>query len=175
MIPLTKKVLELIGWGYDVTRYHTMPNLRPQNLASHSWAVAMMVMSLFKGTPDEKLLLVQAALEHDLVEKHVGDMPRPGRTDEHRRLEAAKADEHGTFHESLLPPSLQSWLEWADLIEAGLQAQREFDLGNSRYFEVVQRVRGYIMEQRDEVPVILYDLAIEANLAFTTPEGEEDI
>jgi 5'-deoxynucleotidase YfbR-like HD superfamily hydrolase len=175
MIPLTKKVLELISWGYDVTRWHTMPNLRPQNLASHSWAVAMMVMSLFEGESEEKLLLVQAALEHDLVEKHIGDMPRPGRTDEHRRLEAAKADEHGTFHESLLPPTLREWLEWADLIEAGLQAQREFDMGNSRYFEVVQRVRAYIEEKRAEVPIILLDFAIEANLAFADREGEEDI
>ena len=164
MIPLTQKVAELIGWGYDVTRWHAFPNLKPQNLAAHSWAVAMMVMSLFEGEPDEKLLLVQAALEHDLVEKHIGDMPRPGRTDEHRRLEAAKADELGVFHESLLPPHLREWLEWADLIEAGMHAVREVELGNTRFREVLARIDTHIEEHHASIPPILLDFAIEAGL-----------
>jgi 5'-deoxynucleotidase YfbR-like HD superfamily hydrolase len=168
MTSLPRKTLELISWGYDVTRWHTFPNLRPQNLASHSWGVAMMAMSLFDGTPDDKLLLVQAALEHDLVEKHIGDMPRPGRTDEHRLLERTKADEHGTFHESLLPPHLREWLEWADLIEAGLHGLREDQLGNRNFCEVLTRISNILEDNKANIPSDLWEFAVEAGLV----EGE---
>lgn len=164
MTSAVMKTCELIGWGHDVTRWHAMPNIKQQTLASHSWAVAMIVVSLFPGNHDEKLLLVQAALEHDLVEKHIGDMPRPGRTQEHRDLEAEKARELEVFHESLLPPHLQDWLEWADLLEAGMHALREVELGNTRFREVLARIDQYIAEKEDKIPEVLLNFAIEAGL-----------
>jgi 5'-deoxynucleotidase YfbR-like HD superfamily hydrolase len=144
------QVVKLIQHGYDVTRWHTMRSLRPQDLAQHSWAVAMMVMSLFNGEDSDKCILVQAALEHDLAEAHVGDMPRTARTDEHRALEQRVANQHSIFHDSILPANLRQWLAAADLIEAGMHAQREVALGNSSFVEVVARVGNYLDRENDE-------------------------
>jgi hypothetical protein len=162
-----RRVEQLIQHGYDVTRWHTMPNIRPQNLAAHQWSVAMLVMSLFKGHPDDKLLLIQAALEHDLAEAFIGDMPRPGRTEEHKALEERVSSENGIFHDSLLPKELRRWLAAADLIEAGMHAHREYGLGNTRYDVVMSRVNVYIREsnERGEIPPELWTFAKVAGLS----------
>jgi 5'-deoxynucleotidase YfbR-like HD superfamily hydrolase len=154
---------ELLQNGNDVTRWHTFPNLLPQNVAAHSWGVAMIVMSLYPNTP-EKMLMVQVALEHDLIEKYIGDMPRPARTAEHRRLEESMAHEKSIFHESMLNLADRNWLAWADLIEAGLHARREHAAGNSRYQEVIQRVSEYIKTAGTEVPLELRIFAEHAGV-----------
>jgi 5'-deoxynucleotidase YfbR-like HD superfamily hydrolase len=161
---ITKELLGLIQGGNDVTRWHTIPSLRPQTVASHSWGVAMMAMSLFDGKMEDKLLLVEAALEHDLAEKVIGDIPRPSRDDSHKILEEQVAVRLGILHESLLPPHLKTWLEWADLIEAGLQAHREVNMGNKNYEEVVNRVREYLDKGWSSVPIILLRFAEDAKL-----------
>ena len=162
-------VFQFICWGHDVNRWHTFYNLRPQNVAAHSWAVAMMVSSLYEGPAEDKLLLIRTALEHDLVEKIIGDMPRTGRTLEHKVLESEVARDHGTLHESMLPTELALWLEWADLIEAGLQAQREFNLGNKAYEEVVERVGEILTRGKQHIPPKLWEFAARAGLT------EEDL
>lgn len=151
--------------GYDVTRWHTMPSLKPQIVASHSWGVAMIVMSLYPDVP-EKLLMVQVALEHDLVEAEIGDMPRPGRTQEHKDLETKIAHQKGYAHESMLNDADKNWLAWADLIEAGMHAKREYDMGNTRYAEVLDRVNVYMNEAGTEIPLELRMFAEELDLLW---------
>lgn len=152
---------QLIQFGHDVTRWHTMTNIKEQNLADHSWGVAMIVSRLYNG--DDKLSVIQAALEHDLVEKHIGDMPRPGRSADHRDMENNVAVQMGIYHPRNLPPAGQIFLEWADLIEAGMHAQREYMLGNVRYGEVLGRVQTYL-EQAVDIPPPLRYFAKEAGL-----------
>jgi 5'-deoxynucleotidase YfbR-like HD superfamily hydrolase len=152
---------ELIQFGHDVTRWHTMPTLKEQTLADHSWGVAMLVARLYDG--EYKISVLMAALEHDLVEKHIGDMPRPGRTDEHRTLENRTVARMGLQHGSKLPLSAQNFLEWADLIEAGLHAMREVMLGNKNYRSVITRVQ-HMINQSTIVPPPLREFAKEAGL-----------
>jgi 5'-deoxynucleotidase YfbR-like HD superfamily hydrolase len=155
---------ELIKNGNDVSRWHTFACNRPQNLAGHSWGVAMMISRLFDGPHADQLLLLKCALEHDLAEKHIGDMPRPGRTQAHRDFEVHVAGVIGIRHEESLPFHLQPWLKWADLIEAGLYSQREATLGNGNFTEVLLRVSNYLTEAEEVVPPPLFQFAREAGL-----------
>jgi hypothetical protein len=154
----------LIKAGYDVTRWHTMPNSRPQNLASHLWGVAMMISRLYDGPPDLYRSLMQAALEHDLAESLIGDMPRPARTLGHKQIEVRVSGAMGIMHESMLPPEISKWLEWADLIEAGLHAQREVMVGNSNFNDVLVRVSEHINENERRIPPPLFLFARQAGL-----------
>ena len=154
----------LIKAGYDVTRWHTMPNSRPQNLASHLWGVAMMISRLYDGPPNLFRPLMQACLEHDLAESQIGDMPRPARTQQHRDMEVSLATAMHIMHEDMLPPEIRKWLEWADLIEAGLHAQREVMVGNANFNEVLLRVSDYINESEQKIPPPLFKFARQAGL-----------
>jgi 5'-deoxynucleotidase YfbR-like HD superfamily hydrolase len=155
---------ELIKNGNDVTRWHTFACIRPQNLAGHPWGVAMMLNRLFDGSHADQLLLLKCALEHDLAEKHIGDMPKPGRSMEHQALEEHVAGVIRIRHESTLPSYLQPWLKWADLIEAGLYARREAAFGNSNFTEVLLRVSNYLNEAEEVIPPPLFLFAREAGL-----------
>lgn len=154
-------VRSLTEFGNSVVRWHTIPHLRPQNLASHSWAVALIISRLFPGTAKDRLALIEAALEHDLVEAQIGDMPRPGRTQDHKDLETRVAKEMGLRS---VPEKLRPWLEWADLIEAGLYAFREMKLGNQHFAEVSLRVADYLQRSEREIPRELWNFAKEAEL-----------
>lgn len=154
----------LIKAGYDVTRWHTMQNSRPQNLASHLWGVAMMISRLYDGPPEHYRSLMQACLEHDLAESQIGDMPRPAKTEHHRGIEVSVATSMGIVHEDMLPPIARKWLEWADLIEAGLHAQREVMVGNQNFTEVLLRVSDYINESEQKIPPPLFRFARQAGL-----------
>jgi hypothetical protein len=155
---------DLIKAAYSVTRWHTMPNLKPQNLAAHSWGVALLIARLYDGPAVFLPALLRAALEHDLAESEIGDMPRPARTLDHRNLEAVTGARMGIMGEWSLPESVRPWLEWADLIEAGLHAQREAALGNSHFHEVQVRVNDYITANEDKIPPPLFAFAREAML-----------
>jgi hypothetical protein len=157
---------QLIKAGYDVTRWHTMQNSRPQNLASHLWGVAMLISRLYDGPPGHYRSLMQACLEHDLAESRIGDMPRPARTNEHRGIEVSVATGMGIMHEDMLPEITRKWLAWADLIEAGLHAQREVLIGNQNFTEILLKVGDYIMNSESEIPPPLFNFAREAGLVL---------
>lgn len=161
---MTATLQSLIKAGYDVTRWHTMQNSRPQNLASHLWGVAMMISRLYDGPPELYRSLMQAALEHDLAESQIGDMPRPARTEEHKGLELSVARAMGIMHEEMLHPIAEKWLEWADLIEAALHAQREVMVGNQNFTEVLLRVGDHINASEQQIPPPLFKFARQAGL-----------
>lgn len=161
---MSTPLADLILAGHNVTRWHTMRNLMPQNLASHSWGVAMILNRLHVGPPDEHWMLIKVALEHDLAESEIGDMPRPARTDEHHELENEVATRMGVWTEHSLPGHLLPWLVWADLIEAGLHAQREHGLGNTTFTKAMLRVSDYLQENENEIPPPLFAFAREAML-----------
>lgn len=161
---MTATLQALIKAGYDVTRWHTMPNSRPQVLASHLWGVAMMISRLYDGPPEYFRALIQAALEHDLAESMIGDMPRPARTEEHRGLEVEIATRMGITHEDMLCQEARKWLEWADLIEAGLHAQREVMVGNQNFTEVLLKISEHITAQEQNIPPPLFMFVRQAAL-----------
>lgn len=59
-----------------VQRFHTLPTIRPQTIADHSWGVASIAYYLCQGrSPKETMVTVFAALMHDVAESRVGDTP----------------------------------------------------------------------------------------------------
>ena len=157
-------ISELMDKAHHLNRWHMFPNLFPQNLAAHSWGVAMIIMETFKGDIGEKMILLQAALEHDLAETEIGDMPRPGRTEEHKALEVRVSDQIGVFHESRLQPHLRTWLEWADLVEAAMHARRETLSGNKVFLEIRKRITHHLLDKQGEIPPEIFEFALRAGV-----------
>ena len=58
--------------GGDIARYHTVPTIRPQSVAHHSWRMAAILHTVW---PDCRGELTKAALFHDVSERVTGDMP----------------------------------------------------------------------------------------------------
>jgi len=67
------KVLSILEGG-EVKRYHTMLIVGEQNVASHSWGVALILNWLKPDVSKDALL---KALTHDVAERRTGDMPAP--------------------------------------------------------------------------------------------------
>lgn len=65
----------------EVYRWHTVPVVRPQSLADHSYAVACVARRLLQilGRPDMVPVAVAAALDHDIAEVVQGDVPAPAK------------------------------------------------------------------------------------------------
>ena len=138
-----------------------MQVIHRQSIAEHTWAVAMLISRLFPGSQKDRLALIEAALDHDLAEGEIGDMPRPGRTEDHKNLEAIHSKLMGLRE---VPKKLQPWLEWADLIEAGLYTLREMKLGNQNFVEVSLRVADYLQRSERDIPRELWQFAKEEGL-----------
>ena len=70
-----KREVSAIHNGGAVTRYHTLPTVGKDTVASHSFGVAWIAALLFGGKPSAALLLY--CLLHDLAELEFGDIPAP--------------------------------------------------------------------------------------------------
>lgn len=137
-------LIDLYAAGHDVKRWHTHNVLKEQNLANHSWGVALILMEIANG--DHELL--QAALVHDLHESESGDIPYPAKRRYPLIGGAVDAQEYDFNNKNFdflnkLTPDQQHKLKWADMFELLLYAQREVNLGNkymAKTVEVAQMV-----------------------------------
>lgn len=124
-----------------VRRYHTQNLLKDQDLAAHSWGVALVIREIMPGN----LHLVEAALTHDLAESVTGDIPYTGKKKypklKQTSLEAERefAMVNGTPLQ--LTPVEQKCLAWADMFECYLYSMREVDMGNNLMRYVVETAR----------------------------------
>jgi 5'-deoxynucleotidase YfbR-like HD superfamily hydrolase len=104
--------------GGEVQRYHTWP-VSKQTVGCHSWGVAMIAQRLWPKCRKELLL---AALEHDLGEQVMGDVPAmakwraPKFFEEFEKAEAEARTQFG-FNASELSPEEQQVLKLADILE----------------------------------------------------------
>lgn len=143
---------ELIEAGYRTKRWHTVLTIKEQNLAAHSWGVAMIISRLFSGSSEDRLRLIEAALDHDLAEGWTGDIPRPAKCLASEDIEKEKARELGLAHVNL-PPELKKWLFLADTYEAYLFAQRESEMGNGVMAKMARSIWDkYFVDRRGEIP-----------------------
>ena len=145
--------LDQLRRGATVTRYHTHRVLRPQSVGEHSHGVALIALELWRETfwrktyaselPPAWLLL--AALEHDLAEGQVGDMPSPAKR-RHPALHAALTNAELAESERLelgahehLGPEASDILRMADQLEFLCYALDERRLGNTDMGRVFAR------------------------------------
>jgi len=129
-----------------VRRYHTNPVIKDQDLAAHSWGVAMIIREIMPGN----LHLIEAALTHDLAESVTGDIPYTGKKKypklKQTSIEAERefAMVNGTpLH---LTPVEQRCLSWADMFECYLFATREVEMGNNLMRYVADTAKEALVE-----------------------------
>lgn len=125
-----------------VKRMHNMRS-RPQNLAEHSWGVAMLLLTVYPQAPAG---LIQRALVHDLPELRTGDIPafvKWQNPDMETILKVLEDDFHvrfGTLPHSLASNEERLILKWCDGAELLLYCIEELHGGNRYALEVLHAI-----------------------------------
>ena len=128
-----------------VRRWHTMEGIQ-QNLAEHSWGVAMIVLAC-GGSPQA----IEVALTHDLHEKELGDIPAMVKDSRINSLEEEIMDNWSDFHDykyiGFLSEEEQKLVKWADMIEAYIFSWKEWmRRGNMDMQDVFFRITDYLKD-----------------------------
>lgn len=130
--------LDFVQNGRVTKRYHGLPMLDYQRVDAHSYGVAMLARLLIGDVdPLRRARLVDAALEHDLAEWHVGDIPAPtkrltpGLREACGAMEAELMETHGFYAESALDARDKRALKLADALEGCLHCIEERRAGNA--------------------------------------------
>jgi len=90
--------LDFLRNAGETVRFHTMPILRPQNIAEHSWHLTMLLYLMYGQTdPGITFELLMAGLTHDMAEHQTGDLPAPAKRAMDERLEIASSSSLVTF------------------------------------------------------------------------------
>lgn len=137
-----------------VQRFHTTPDYSGatrQNLAEHSWGVAMVCIEICRRTmvtPSTPLL--RAALTHDLAEYWTTDCPAHVKWEHPALAEALdNAQTHvevavGIWNESTLHPFEKRMLKWADGIELYVYSRQRARAGVASYQKVAENIGNYL-------------------------------
>lgn len=121
----------------SVVRYHQSPGPIQQTTAAHSWGVAWLITEFH---PSPSVVLIKAALEHDMPEFLTGDMSYVAKQ-KYASLKSAmaaaddqSAKEMGLVTLSILSDEDHWWLKWADLMEGALWCRHLYeDFGFRQY------------------------------------------
>lgn len=154
-----------------VSRWTITRNIRQQNVAEHSFYVALWALrvgELLNWAPSELYVLVQRALHHDMSEVFSGDLPSPFK----KTLgEAGKAE---TFN-YLLKNNLATYplttslddqcdliIKFCDLVEAIVKITEEQSMGNKTldgcYEELLDKIRTIANQIDREYDLKAYEL-----------------
>lgn len=151
--------LKFIRNGGETRRYHTWPVLRQQNVAEHSFNVAMICSWLARQeTPGIGAALLMAALTHDLAEHQMGDLPAPVKRalpdyaegtfrEVWGGLENKMLIDQGLDWEQLLSDKEKHWLKLADAAEGCFYCIREREMGNRLIDEVYNNFIDYCIKE----------------------------
>jgi 5'-deoxynucleotidase YfbR-like HD superfamily hydrolase len=122
---MTKERILLLRECGNVRRCHTFPHVGEYTVGKHSYDVVMLILVLW---PNSSMALVRAALQHDLAERWLGDVPATAKWDHAELAEAyRKAEASVETNHALAVPGLTSLeahrLALADRVELYLWAQ----------------------------------------------------
>ena len=141
-----------------VSRFHTSPDysgVPRQNLAEHSWGVAMIALELCRRSkvlPSSELL--QATLTHDLSEYWTTDMPAhiKWRNPElAQKLDAEQERvERGRGINGELTPFDSRVLWWSDKLELFLYSTHRARAGASSYYGVATNIERHIRANKED-------------------------
>lgn len=124
----------------NIQRYSRMHLFNRQNVAEHSFNVALILLTMLSGDTEksykEKFEILAAGILHDIEESVTGDVIAPIKD----KLEGF-GDVEADAAESILPHSLlmhwdgsrsqyEDYIHFADLIERSIFCQKEIELGN---------------------------------------------
>lgn len=147
----------------EIDRYGNKYCFKTRSVAEHSWSVAKIAEGLaiweknkFKNQVDLALVL-QKALNHDLIEQVTGDILGPTKNKTPEMKKAMEEIEKLAFHEEIEPNLPRSWrepfeklildpkskdiegqiLRAADIIDTMFEAIEEITLGNNIFRKVL--------------------------------------
>jgi 5'-deoxynucleotidase YfbR-like HD superfamily hydrolase len=150
------KALKLALDGGHVKRYHAKSTLKEETVAEHSYVVAWLVTLGSNYRPSAALLL--AALQHDVPECVLGDMPSPTKLSMNLGSAFAAA-EAGIFRDAGMPDFAESLtgseralLKLADNLSGWLKCVHERQLGNTTLANTEANYRDYITRSLDTTP-----------------------
>lgn len=152
--------LAFINNGGQVQRWHTWPTIKEDTVAAHSFGVAWFCVLIYNFKPSAALLI--AALQHDLAEFSVGDVPAQVKIDpevaramdilEDRAIELAGMPRLPLTEEERLV------LTFADKLDGLWFMVRERRLGSRVTGMVVHRTHVYLGKLLNEFPAQSNDL-----------------
>jgi len=138
-----KDQIDFVYAAGETRRFHSWPVLRSQNVADHSWHVAMLLHVLYgQDEPGIRPALLMAALCHDAAECKFGDMPAPAKRELGERLgkpdfreiygqmEEAELSKYGLDWDALLDDEERRKLKFCDALEGAFYCIRERHMGN---------------------------------------------
>ena len=135
--------LDFIQNGRETRRFHGLPMLDYQRVDAHQYGVAMLAALLVgeQAPAERQLLLLHAALTHDLAEWVVGDMPAPSKRRMPDYPEGSFRQVFGTMEDGVmaeagfpiveLSAQDKRVLKLADAAEGCLHSIRERRMGNA--------------------------------------------
>lgn len=159
--------LDFIYAAGETRRFHTWPVLRTQNVADHSWHVAMLGFMLYgQEAPGITPAFMLALLTHDMAECQMGDIPSPAKRRMDTLLELADKDttfrqqwsaaeqevssKYGMDWEKFLDAEEQRRFKLVDNMEGAMYCVRERMLGNKLIAEPYRNFIKYIAELLDQ-------------------------
>jgi 5'-deoxynucleotidase YfbR-like HD superfamily hydrolase len=131
----------------QVLRYHVLPSSVQQNVAAHSWGVAMLYNHI---CPKPTIEGMRYALEHDCHEILTGDIPAhvkradPETFKSLKELEARVEHELGVCHD--IDDKDRRWVKLSDLLELVWWGAERVYRGDKAYRVVVERGIQYILD-----------------------------
>ena len=147
----------------QVTRYHTWPRIKDQNVGEHTWQVMRILLMIW---PDAPRWLIVHAMFHDLGEVGAGDMPYPAKQSSPQlkrsmdNLEATVVEIMSrNWNFNFIDPTLNDSIPATDLkifklcelVEMWEWGLSEHNLGNKYATVVSQRVLSHINRLKDEL------------------------
>ncbi len=161
--------------GGEVDRLHCAP-MRAQTVAAHSWGVAMIIQRVWQDCRKE---LILAALQHDLGEQEVGDMPAPAKWrapeayEAFAKAETAACDDMGFVgYEAQLSEFERLVLKTADGLELLALAQNRLNNGELGAKIVRDNIKRHLdnktfhHDDESEYDVIQNLLTLKAEILF---------
>lgn len=176
MMKLNERVLATREAG-AVGRCHTLPTIRSQDVAQHTYGVMCLLYLLF---PRLALSLLPFALFHDFPERWTGDIPSPVKRQAgpefqnwiiDREMEIASM--FGVPSEHDLGPEMKAILVACDRLEFFLWATEEAFRGNGSIERAREEVRSYIISD-PSTPKVVLDFIHDGKF-FRLPENLESV
>lgn len=142
--------------GNAVKRFHTTNLLVPETVGHHSAGVAYLCYLINPGGAMPRPELLLAALTHDHVEQHTGDIPAPAKW-AHPALAHAleSAEKDYETHNWGLASEEQRVLKQADMLDLVLKCQEEVMMYNFRSVEPILHRGIQWLYDNDPLPAVV--------------------
>ena len=150
--------LQKIRNGGNVKRYHTLPIIREQSNAAHSWGVAVLLDQLWGLDWGENSValakMLKASLYHDCAEYLTGDLPAPIKKSSEAVAEVIKELEDNFNKDLDILIRLEDYdevkVKFCDCLEGALFCLEELEMGNKMVADVFSKYMEYLREQVNE-------------------------